>query len=65
MALALEGSGKVDRAIAEIHLAADLAESVLAADPKDFSCQLNAATENRELGRLLLHSGNRQSHSNT
>jgi tetratricopeptide (TPR) repeat protein len=57
LAIAFERNGKFDEANEKMHLAVDLAETLLAAEAKDFSCRGNAAVENLQLGNLLLRSG--------
>ena len=57
LAIALERSGQVDQAIEKMKSAAALAETLLVSEPKDVSCQGNAALENLQLGSLLLRTG--------
>jgi eukaryotic-like serine/threonine-protein kinase len=57
LAIALERSGEVDRAIEKMHFAVDLAENLRATEMKDLSCQINAAANNLQLGGLLLRTG--------
>jgi tRNA A-37 threonylcarbamoyl transferase component Bud32/tetratricopeptide (TPR) repeat protein len=57
LAIALERGGKLDQAIEKMHFAATLAETLLADEAKDFSCRINAALENLQLGSLLLRTG--------